>query len=181
MIVQTHILKPRVAKDLYGVEVDSAVFRKDYVVGRGFLNSSQYAEVGRVVFSGAYPMKSVPAAIPSIKLLRERDGHRLQIVTNRSDEWKSLDPAKAWLKKHGLGDLPITGLPYGTSKASACGDLDVFVDDDPAKLAELADVVPHRLLYRWPQNQHLILPKGVVEVFRWSDIRYRVKDYSGDW
>lgn len=168
VIARTHELKPFVAELLYGVRIAPEDFRREFVVGKGILTDEQYKMVGREVFSGKYEMEEVPEAALHLRLLAE-SGHSLRIVTNRSDEWRTLEPARRWLKRRAL-DIPISGLVYGSSKAPLCRGLDLFVDDDPPKLAELEGVVAHRLLFRWPHSEHEAMPRGASPVRSWRDI-----------
>ncbi len=173
VIALSHALKPFAAKELFGVEIPMISFKRKSVVGKGILTDEQYTAVGREVYSGKYEPKEVPGALDGIKTLQDL-GHSVQIVTNRSDEWNTLEPAKRWLALRGL-DLPITGLVYGTSKASACQGLDLFADDDSGNIRSLLGVVPHLLLFSWPHEGHLSPPQGAKMVYTWSDVLQYVK------
>lgn len=172
VIVHSHLLKPVIARSLYGVEIDPARFRKEFVVGE-FLTREQYQEVGRKVFSGEYPLTPVVRALETIdELLAE--GHFLRIVTNRSHEKGTLQPALDWMREYEL-KLPITGVPYGTSKAEACKNLDLFVDDDSNNLHNLVGHVRHLLFFCWPNNRHEKEPESAVRVHTWADINRYVR------
>jgi hypothetical protein len=143
-------------------------FVREVVVGKGILTDEQYTRVVRSVYQGAYSIPAVPDALAYVPWLL-RDGHSLRVVTNRSEAHQNLRCACEWLRDHSL-NLPIIGVVYGNSKASACRGLDVFVDDDPNKLAELDGIVKHRLLLRWPHTKHQSAPPGVVELHSWREI-----------
>lgn len=165
--VDSHSLKPVVAKVLFGVDIDRSRFRREFVVGK-VLSEEQYLRAVREVYSGKYALPPVPGAIDGIRALQSA-GHDLCIVTNRSEGHQNLKPALLWLKEHSL-DIPVTGVPYGTSKAVACEGIDLFVDDDPAKLHQLVGVVPHLLFFCWSHNIHEREPEKSTRVHSWQDV-----------
>lgn len=176
VIAHSHALKPGIAKALYEIGIPEKFFYKEFVVGRKILTDEQYITVVRKVYNERHNIDPVPGAIQGIKSLL-KTGHSVCIVTNRSDEHNNLIIAKEWLANHAL-DLPITGLVYGSSKASACIGMDLFVDDDPAKLQDLVGVVPRLLFFCWPHNIHKKEPKGAIRVFSWKEVCFHVDRIS---
>lgn len=166
VIAHSHILKSIIVKDLYGIEIEASRFRREFVVG-SLLTNEQYLNAVRKVFLGEYPVPAVPGAIESINLLK-KEGHSLKIITSRSVKGGELRPAMDWLKENSI-QLPVVGVGYGNSKAEACAGLDLFVDDDPAKLHELVGIVPHLLFFCWPHNQHEHEPRVATRVYSWND------------
>ncbi len=81
----------------------------------------------------------------------------------------TLDRAKEWINKFNL-DLHFTGVGYKQSKAPACKDLDIYVDDDIDKLEELLSVVPQRLLLSWDYNQHVPSSNIAQRINSWHEI-----------
>ena len=167
VIANSHLLKPVVAKKLFGVEINPDRFRREWVVPVGILTNDQYVEVGKEVFSGKYPMIPVPGVLEYVSRLIQ-DGHKLRIVSSRSVVQGTLEPAIKWISYHSI-DLPLLGVGYRMSKADACKGLDLFVDDDSTKLEPLVGVVQHLVLFSWPQNSEEIPPKGTVRVWSWEE------------
>lgn len=167
VLAHSHLLKPMVARALFGLNIQPDSFQKDLILSRGLLTEEQYRIVGKEVFSGKYPITPVPDALVYIPVLI-REGHLVRVITSRSSDQENLKPAKDWLKQHGL-DLSVTGVGYGSSKAKACQGLDMFVDDDLEKLESVVGVVPHLLLFSWPHKTFAV-PKGVTQVRSWVEV-----------
>ncbi len=155
------------ALKLFGKSISADNFRRDWVVGSGALTPEEYTLIGKEVFSGKYPMVPVPGALEYIQQLI-KDGHHIKVVTNRSEDG-TLQPALRWMQEYQV-TLPVTGVGYGASKVKACKGLDIFVDDDSTKLISLVGVVPHLLLFSWPQNRLEEAPEGTFRLWSWRSV-----------
>lgn len=168
VIAYSHETKSKLTYSMFGVNIPPDEFRKDKILGQNILTPEQYTHMGRVLFTQDHDIQPVPDAIETITRL-VKEGHIIKIVSSRSKEGQTLEPAQNWMKKYNL-NIPIIGTGYGKSKLEAVQDLDLFVDDDPEKLEPLSGIVPHILFYRWPHNSHKIQIGNVVEVWSWKDI-----------
>ncbi len=170
-------LKSDAARKLYGVEIPSAQFKKELVVGRGLLTMEQYRRLQQIIYGTrevgflAEPVEGMLTHLP--KLLEE--GHRIRIVTSRSGD--QLDIAREWCGRHGIA-LDFTGVGYGVSKAGAAAGLDLYVDDDLDKLSPLVGIVPHRFLFDWGYNRHIDETGVARRVASWEELHDRVTELT---
>lgn len=159
-------LKSEGAKKLFGIDVSPEKFKKEIVVGNGFLTLSEYRLVQKSIYNDlefGLQMKAVEGLFDGISMLELN--HELQIITSRDEE--SVLIAKAWLEKHKI-HIPIVGVGQGVSKVTAARGFDVFIDDDLEKLIELQGVVPHLFLFSWPYNSQEFLPDQIKRVIGWN-------------
>ncbi|MDQ5949480.1 MAG: hypothetical protein QG589_606 [Patescibacteria group bacterium] len=168
----THVLKPIVAKKLFGVDIVGP-FSRENVVGK-YLTLEQYDETKHQVYYGNYPIEPIKDA-PFYTTLLEQDEHELKVITSRSGSL--LPVVHAMFAEHGLL-IEAVGVGYKVSKIEACRGLDVFIDDDLDKLVPLIGMVPHLLLFSQPENRHEREPEAVTRVDSWYDvyqyIRYEI-------
>ena len=162
-------LKSEGAKRLYGIEVPPSDFKKEIVVGGGYLTAEQYRELQRIIYETTeygLLMEPVEGALFHIPQLLS-EGHTILVVTSRYGE--SLELAKEWSVNHGLR-LDFIGISYGGNKAVAATGLDFFVDDDFDKLEPLVDVVPYRFLFSWEYNAHVDTGLVAKRVLSWKHL-----------
>lgn len=167
-------LKSETAKRLFGVDVPSARFKKELVIGDGILTLQQYRHLQEVIYgTREYGLlaRAVAGALEAIPLLR-MDGHDLRVITSR--DGKQLGVAKEWTRQNGL-DIDFTGVGYGASKAGAAAGLDLYVDDDLDKLEPLVGIVPHRFLFSWGYNEHIETGGIARRVASWQELLREVK------
>lgn len=162
-------LKCKAAKRMYGVDIPSARFKKELVVGTGILTYEQYRQLQDTIYGTreyGMLMEPVTGVIEGIGRLRG-DGHDVRVITSRDGEM--LQVAKEWAERKGLS-LDITGVGHGASKAGAAAGLDLYVDDDFDKLEPLVGVVPHRVLFSWGYNEHVDAGDVAVRVSSWEEL-----------
>jgi len=164
VIGNSHPLKPRLTKEMFGVEISERDFRREYVIGEGLLTPEQYKIIGHEVFRGKYSIPPVDDSLYYIELLK-RHNHIIHVITSRSGD--TLEPAKRFLATWGLEDVPLTGVGYGLSKKEACCGLHVYIDDDLEKLIPLVGVVPHLILFSRPENENEHEPGGITRLSSW--------------
>jgi uncharacterized HAD superfamily protein len=167
VIANSHVLKPKLAKEMFGVEISPEDYRREIVLPRGWLTSEQYEAVSREVFSGNHPIEPVKDSLRYIRILLDQ-GYDLRVVTSRIN--KALQVSERWMEECELKEIPIVGVGYGVSKVKACHGLDVFVDDDVSKLLPLVGLVKHLLLFSCPQNVRDATPKGIWRVGSWGEV-----------
>ncbi len=159
-------LKTDGAKILYGVEIPPERFKRELVVGAGILTSEQYSDLQNQIYNSReigltmLPVDGVLEFVPRF----QREGYDLIVVTSR----RKVEIPKEWMKLKGL-DLQIVGVGNSVSKASACGGLDVYIDDDLDKLEPLVGIVPDLYLFSWGYNRHIEVPQSVAKrIDSWS-------------
>lgn len=165
-------LKSDGAKKLYGIDIPSARFKKEIVVGEKHLTMHQYRELQRAVYGTreiGFLMEPVAGVLHFVPQLIA-DGHTVLVVTSRDKV--ELEIAKEWSARQGL-QLNFVSVGYGNSKASAANGPDLYVDDDLDKLESLVDVVPHRYLFSWGYNAHVEVGEVAKRVVSWEEL-YRI-------
>ncbi len=162
-------LKCDAARKLFGVDIPAERFKKELVVDGGLLTLEQYRDLQYQIYATrelGMLMEPVAGMLHILPRLIA-DGHYIKIITSR--DGVQLDVAKEWSATQGLA-LDFIGVGFGLSKAGAAAGFDLFVDDDLDKLAQLIDVVPHRLLFSWGYNAH-IDASGIAErVSSWDEL-----------
>lgn len=165
-------LKALGAKKLFNVDIPEEDFKKEIVIGKGFLTPEQYKEVQVYVYGdmemGLY-MEEVPDALQSIRELQKE--HQIIIVTSRTKQFA--DVAQEWLRLRNF-HLEIREVDYEKTKKDDTSGFDVFVDDDIEKLTDLIGHVPHLFLFDWSYNKEHILPQGIQRVFSWNDLVVKI-------
>jgi len=166
VVVNTGKIKAEMAKRLFKIDVDPGFFKAEYVVDRDrLLTFEEYRKLTRLV-SGpelGYLVEPMERAVETIRVLQE-ERHDLCVVTSRNG--KFLRVARNIALQNGLS-LDFRGTGYGKSKAPALHGWDIFMDDDPEKLADLDGIVPHRFLFSHPYNLRYALPPGIIRVSSW--------------
>lgn len=168
-------LKCLAAKTMYGVDIPSSEFKKELVVGRGLLTQPQYRELQNAIYGTweyGQRMEPVPGVIEGIAALKSA-GHDVRVVTSREDVM--LQIARDWAASRGL-ELPFEGVGHDKSKAVAAAGLDVFIDDDLDKLQPLVGIVPHRFLFSWGYNDHIVEGDVARRVASWQEFLERVDE-----
>jgi uncharacterized HAD superfamily protein len=167
VIVNSHVLKTKLAKEMFGVEISPEYYRREIVLPQGWLTSEQYEVVSREVFSGNHSVEPVKDSLRYIRVLLSQN-YDLRVVTSRTNE--TLRVTERLMEEYGLQEIPIFGVGYGVSKEIACRGLDVFVDDDVSKLLPLVGSVKHLLLFSCPQNKRDATPKGMWRAESWGEV-----------
>jgi hypothetical protein len=165
-------LKSDAAKMLYGVDIPSAKFKKEIVVGGKHLTMEQYRELQKIIYGTCeigFLMEPVDGVLHFLPRLVD-DGHSILVVTSRDEV--ALEIAKEWSARQRL-KLSFVGVGYGNSKASAANGLDFYVDDDLDKLESLVGVVPHRFLFSWGYNTHVDVGTVAKRIASWEEL-YRI-------
>lgn len=169
-------LKSETARRLYGIEIPSGRFKKDFVVGGGLLTAEQYKSLQDHIYRNreiGLLLEPVEGALDYLSLLQE-EGHRIRIITSRGVPESGI--VGEWMHQRRL-HVPVTYVGFGNDKAGACRGLDAYVDDDLDKLEKLVGIVPHRFLFSWEYNRHLQLDaKVAVRVEGWEEFYERVKE-----
>jgi uncharacterized HAD superfamily protein len=153
------------------VDIPSALFKRDYVVGSGKLTLEQYRELQRTVYGTREigllmePIEGVLDYLPRLIA----DGHSILVITSRGET--ELEIANEWAASHGLVfDSVSVGYTERQTKAEAAAGLDVFVDDDLDKLVPLHSIVPHLFLFNWGYNQHIDEGNIAQRVSSWEEL-----------
>ena len=168
MISDCGKLKSDAAKKLHGLDIPSEKFKKEIVIGEGYLTAEQYRDLQRIIYGTREvgflmePVSGVLESVPQLLAL----GHTLLIVTSRGEV--ELEIAKEWSVKRGLA-LDFVGVGYGVSKAVACTGFDVYIDDDLDKLEPLVNIVPHRFLFSWGYNNHIDVGAVAKRIGSWQE------------
>jgi uncharacterized HAD superfamily protein len=116
-----------------------------------------------------------PGTIQAVRRLAELGD--VVLITHRPRE--AVTETCAWL---GLLNLPISGLHLLTSqepKSIVLPQCDVYLDDKPANVEELAANTPARLvcLMRRPWNsRYLPWPERIREVYNWDEFIHLVEE-----
>lgn len=130
-------LRSEVAEKLFHVKISPKDYRKDKVIGGGWLSAEQYGKVSREVYgkweyaSRMEPIKGYEYFCDFIK----HQGCRLIILTSVVDEM--LVCAKQWLKNHNIGFERIVGVGTGGDRIGLLKDCEanVYIDDRIENLA----------------------------------------------
>lgn len=135
-------LKSDTAKKLHGLDIPPEKFKKEIVIGEGYLTADQYRYLQEIIYETREvgflmePVAGVLQYIPELLAL----GHALLVVTSRGEA--ALKVAKEWSLRQGIA-LEFVGAGHDASKVAACTGLDVYIDDDLDKLGPLVGIVPH--------------------------------------
>ncbi len=167
-------LKARGARKLFGIEIPQDLMHKHILLRKGLLTEKQYNELQEFIARGdfgksAKAVRGMKAAVQKL----QKEGYELSIVTSRDE--RALGIAKEWLVKQNI-EIPIVSAGFGKSKANFAKDLGlhVFVDDDLFKLEPLCGIVPHRILFSWPYNQHIQESSYVKRVNSWPELYHEL-------
>jgi hypothetical protein len=148
------------------VDIPPENFKKEIVVGGGHMTAEEYHELQKLVYETrehGLLMQPVRGVREGLERLRAA-GHLVQVITSRNE----VSIAQEWCRAQGLS-LDFTAVGYGASKAPACAGLDVYIDDDMDKLEPLIDIVPHRFLFSWGYNKHMVLGTVARRVWSWDE------------
>lgn len=169
VIADTTALKQKLAKEMFGVELDANVCKERFVVEQGLMTREQYRSLMARVCGEPEVGLRMDALEGGVDLLRklQNDGHALRIITARADA--DLEVAKRWSSERGL-DIEFISVGYGGSKTEPATGLDLYIDDDLSKLLPLQGIVPNLLMFNWPYNAHEEAPSSIRRVSSWSEI-----------
>ena len=162
-------LKSDGAKRLYGVDIPPAKFKKEIVVGEGYLSLEQYRDLQKIIYETreiGFQMEAVNGVIHYLPKLIA-DGHIIRILTSR--DAMSTEIAKEWSTRQGF-QLDFISVGYGNTKVEAATGLDVYVDDDLDKILPLVGIVPHRFLFSWGYNIYVDVGSVAVRVESWKNL-----------
>jgi len=160
VIADCGALKSAGAKELFGVDIPPAKFKKEIVTGTApgypqLLTPDQYRAVQKWIYGTPFglAMQMLPGLKEGLEALR-RMGNELAVLTLRGEEDNTLQIAQQWMRIQGL-KLPMVGLGHSKKKDEAARQmkLDVYIDDDLEKLVPLVGVVAHRFLMSWGYNE----------------------------
>ena len=171
-------LKSDVAKILHGLDIPPAKFKKEMVVGEGYLTTEQYRNLQEIIYGTrefGLLMQPVVGMFDYVSKLLAL-GHSLVIITSRTG--KELDVAREWALDKGLS-IEFVGIGYGVSKADACTGLDVYIDDDLDKLEPLVDIVPHRFLFSWGYNEYVDEGRVARRIGSWQQFFETITSIEG--
>lgn len=166
--------KSDVANKLYELDIHPDKFKKDFVIGEGYLTYNQYRYFQKVIYGTrelGFLMEPVDGAIDFIPKLLAL-GHTLLVVTSRTG--MGLKIAEEWSFSQGFR-LNFIGVGYGLSKAGACRCFDVYIDDDFNKLKQLEDVVPNRFLFSWGYNSDVDTGEVAQRIDSWEEFFQVIK------
>ncbi len=177
VVADSQALKAIEAERRYGVKIPPTLCKKAPVVANGWLTADQYRQL-QLDVSGireiCLQMRPVKRASAFLEKLAA-DGHDLVIISSRSGA--EIANAREWLARQKIG-ISIVGVGYGNSKESAVRGLDIFIDDDLPKLADLAGIVPNLFLFSWPYNLNERETGIARRVFSWREFYLAVKKIS---
>lgn len=165
VIADSELMKQRLAKELYGVDIPLHLLNRQGVVASGKLTEEEYDDLQDQAYgTRKYSLQILPIEGMKPVLIELQKNHELVIVTSR-DERKSAI-AQEWLTNQGL-TITIRSVGRKNEKTSFCKDVDVFIDNDLYKLEPLIGVVKH--LYHFnPYSEEQILPPGIINVPDWK-------------
>ncbi|MBN1274744.1 hypothetical protein JXA12_00420 [Candidatus Woesearchaeota archaeon] len=173
VIADSDMMKRRVAKERYGVDIPRSRLDKEGAVKSGLLTEESYSDVQERV----YASKKYGRQTPPVKHMRQAitdlqgRGHALVIVTSRNKRKSAI--AKDWLAAHGL-EIPLRSVGRRKKKTSSCADLDAFVDDDLHHLLPLIGEVKRLYLFdQYGKNQ--AVPAGITTVAGWEQLLAAIK------
>lgn len=167
-------LKSDGAKQLYGVDISPAEFKKEIVVGKKYLTMDEYRQLQKSIYGTrelGFLMEPVSGVLDYLPQLTSE--HDVSIITSR--DGNELEIAKEWSVRHGLA-LNFIGVGYGVSKADAAVGFDFYVDDDMDKLQPLINIVPHRFLFSWGYNAHIEVGDVAKRIASWEEIYHTIQD-----
>ena len=172
VICNDELLKQRAAQKLFGVTFPEGRAKRMFVAEDGILTMEQYLDLQRYVWSpkGVDFMEPVEGVFEFVgKIMNE--GHSIKVITSRTNG--ALAIAEKWVHDHGI-EVPFLSSGYTPGvgpkdKAEKVVGLDVYVDDRPSILEQLAGITPARFLFSWKYNEHET-PKGVMRVTSWRDL-----------
>ncbi|MBI4489777.1 MAG: hypothetical protein HY694_11880 [Deltaproteobacteria bacterium] len=166
-------LKSDCAKMLFGVDIPGGQFKRDLVIGNGWLTEEQYQEITKAVYYNREVgtlMEPVDGVVASVPKLFEA-GHKVLVITSREEI--NLEIAREWIERHRL-PLELVGVGLHNSKAQAAMGLDVYVDDDLHKLRPLVGIVPNLFLFSWEYNHHFDEARVAIRVSCWKELYRKI-------
>ncbi len=167
-------LKADCAKMLYGVDIPGGQFKRDLVIGNGWLTEEQYKEITKAVYydrkfvSFLHPVDGALSCVPRLR----GDGHTVLVITSREET--NLEIAREWIERHRL-PLELVGVGLHNSKAEAAMGLHVYVDDDLHKLKPLVGLVPNLFLFSWGHNQRFNEAGVAARVSSWKELYQKIE------
>lgn len=184
VIMDNTKMKAAQIKQSYGISLLPRVFNRSFTAEgapRG-LTRWQYIEAKREVYwrpRSVQHMIPIPGAIDCIRQLLTA-GHKIVVICSRSR--RSAGLVREWLCDHGL---PLAVEHVGMrnddkSEAARKHALDVFVDNDLAKLRKLDGVVPHKILFTWYDNFQQDEDDEALRVIGWYDLRDAIERLCAD-
>jgi 5'(3')-deoxyribonucleotidase len=144
------------------------------VDGTHFENSSEFWAWAESVPEFWESMPAEPGAQGAVYELK-RKGHELLVLTNRKD--KASTPTKIWV----LEQLPhgsITSIHHIPGDKSVV-DCQLYIDDNPRRLVELAAKKPNVVIFDQPWNQEVETKPGLIRCKGWREVLEYVEFLSG--
>jgi hypothetical protein len=166
VVANSHLVKATIAKERFGIDIPVEQFRREIVLESGLLTREQYEEVDRLVLDGSYPIPMVPGAILYLPLLLGRNSISI-IIKNGGEEQIFVNK---WLVGHELYDSLIFSAENAFPKRGAYGGLDVYVDDNVAKLLPLMGQVPNLIFFARQCCQSEEEPECITRVSSWVEL-----------
>lgn len=172
VIADTHSMKPLLAKDFYGVDIEPNLFNRQHVLSTNLLSQDQYYELTNYLYTSVMDLNPIKDSVSTVKFLLA-EGHKIKIVTSRQDSM--LFPVSNFLSKYSL-DIPVVGVGYATSKADYCHGFDLFVDDEVTKLRDLLGVVPKQILFTRDSNRNVKVNPPIIRIDDWESLQRFIMD-----
>ncbi len=173
-------LKSEAALKLYGVHIPPEGFKKELIVARGLLTLERYRELQKLIYgSREYGLQMMPVLEVFTYLNAITTQHDVCIVTSRREAEVLI--AREWLNMQNPDiEIKFISVGYGNSKAEALQGYDIYVDDDLDKLLPLVEVVPHRFLFSWGYNRHIVEGNVAQRVDSWAELNRRIKSIENN-
>lgn len=153
--------------------VPASLLKRELAVKAGIATEAQYLRMSEAIYEDTsffLTAEPMPKSIITMERLLDL-GHRLRIISSVGDP--AAETAKTWSTHYGVPSK-IRFVPVGrdSSKADAAkkANLDVFVDNEMARLRELKGVVPHLILMSRPHNTKERTQGIAKRVRDWNDL-----------
>lgn len=158
------LLKARVAKELYGIEVDPLLMRGEMLGPDHPLTHEQYAEAQKAAFDPKQEQyfEPLPGAIEGMRELIAR-GYPVQIITSRVGE--GLEGMARWLARYDLFPEYV-GVGFRVSKLPHVQKTVLYIDDSPEIIQEMTAAGLNAVLYNPDRNP---TDADVRMVHSWSE------------
>ncbi|GMU25455.1 hypothetical protein KJZ71_01440 [Patescibacteria group bacterium] len=155
------------AKRLFGRFIPAELFRRNIVVGSGYLTDEEYDRITNPVFEDVEygrHIEEVNGATETVKLLIAK-GHDVHVIT--ASDQRALIVAQDWCATR---YIKLSSTPHGVGKGNTKGavanalGIEVFLEDTPDQALALVGVVPHVFLLTHEYNERF--PAGYYGITR---------------
>lgn len=182
MVADTRKVSAQIAREFFNCRVDPQDFKRSKVVGKGLTND-QYDFVKREVYNNweyLTQVEPLAGALDGLSSL-QKQGHILNIISNKTQAEREI--MLQWLHHNGqnldLEQIELAVVDIGKSKFEEVKNLDIYIDNEVAKLQQIIQGavfrMPHLIHFNTDNHQSISRSEwlelfGIPTIGSWPEL-----------